>query len=97
MTRKLIRPTLASLGIQKPRPGRGKKKAKVHGFPLVQGLPISKKPGERLNASVLLKDGEEVKGTIEWYDKGCIKLNRAGAPNLLIMRHSIRYISQVED
>jgi sRNA-binding regulator protein Hfq len=33
---------------------------------------------------IVLRDGEEVHGYIEWYDKGCIKLNRTGVPNLMI-------------
>jgi host factor-I protein len=40
---------------------------------------------------VVLADGEEVRGTIEWYDRNCIKVNRAGAPNLLIYKASIKY------
>ena len=33
---------------------------------------------------IVLRDGEEVRGYIEWYDKHCIKLNRNGAANLMI-------------
>ena len=39
----------------------------------------------------VLKDGEQVQGVIEWYDRNCIKLNRNGS-NLLIYKPSIRYI-----
>ena len=41
---------------------------------------------------VVLCDGEEIRGTIEWYDKTCIKLSRTGAPNLMIYKPSIRYM-----
>ena len=41
---------------------------------------------------VVLKDGEEVHGVIEWYDRNCIKLNRGSGTNLLIYKPSIRYI-----
>ncbi|HEY6969969.1 MAG TPA: RNA chaperone Hfq [Candidatus Angelobacter sp.] len=41
---------------------------------------------------VVLKDGEQVTGLIEWYDKNCIKLNRHGASNLLLYKPSIRYM-----
>jgi host factor-I protein len=41
---------------------------------------------------VVLRDGEEVRGYIEWYDKSCIKLNRAGAPNLMIYKPAIKYM-----
>ena len=33
---------------------------------------------------LVLQDGEEVHGVIEWYDKYCLKVNRVGAANLLI-------------
>jgi len=41
---------------------------------------------------IVLRDGEEVHGVIEWYDKACIKLNRSGAPNLMIYKPSIKYM-----
>jgi len=42
---------------------------------------------------VVLKDGEEIRGVIEWYDRDCIKLNRTGSqPNLLIYKPSIKYL-----
>ena len=41
---------------------------------------------------VVLRDGEEVRGYIEWYDRNCIKLNRSGAPNLMIYKPAIKYL-----
>ena len=41
---------------------------------------------------VVLKDGEQLQGLIEWYDRNCIKLNRNGGGNLLIYKPAIRYI-----
>ncbi len=41
---------------------------------------------------IVLRDGEEVHGIIEWYDKACIKLNRNGAPNLMIYKPAIKYM-----
>ena len=41
---------------------------------------------------VVLRDGEEVHGYIEWYDKNCIKLNRSGAANLMIPKPAIKYM-----
>ena len=46
---------------------------------------------------VVLVDGEELRGWIEWYDKGAIKLNRHVGPNLLIPKHSIRYLFKEEE
>jgi sRNA-binding regulator protein Hfq len=41
---------------------------------------------------IVLTDGEEVHGCIEWYDKACIKVNRNSGPNLMIYKPSIKYI-----
>jgi sRNA-binding regulator protein Hfq len=41
---------------------------------------------------IVLTDGEEIHGWIEWYDKTCLKVNREGAPNLLIQKHCIKYL-----
>jgi host factor-I protein len=41
---------------------------------------------------LVLQDGEEIHGVIEWYDKYCLKLNRNGASNLLIYKPSIKYM-----
>lgn len=42
---------------------------------------------------VVTRDGEELHGIIEWYDKNSIKINRsAGQSNLLIFKTSIRYM-----
>ena len=40
----------------------------------------------------VLRDGEEIHGTIEWYDRNCIKVNRNGQSNLMIYKPSIKYI-----
>ncbi len=41
---------------------------------------------------VVLNDGEQLHGVIEWYDKHCIKLNRDGGHNLLVYKPSIKYM-----
>jgi len=41
---------------------------------------------------LVLHGGEEIHGVIEWYDKTCLKLNRIGAPNLMIYKPSIKYM-----
>lgn len=46
---------------------------------------------------VVLTDGEELAGWIEWYDKTCLKLNREGAPNLLIQKHCIKYLYKQDE
>jgi host factor-I protein len=40
----------------------------------------------------VLRDGETLTGVIEWYDKTCLKVNREGAPNLLLFKPNIKYM-----
>jgi host factor-I protein len=42
---------------------------------------------------IVLQDGEEVRGIIEWYDRNCLKVNREnGEPNLMIYKPAIKYM-----
>jgi host factor-I protein len=45
---------------------------------------------------LVLRDNEELRGTIEWYDKNSIKLHRDEGPNLLILKHNIKYMYKDE-
>jgi len=46
---------------------------------------------------IVLQDGEEIEGTIEWYDRDAIKVNRTEAPNVMILKHNIKYMFKAED
>ena len=47
---------------------------------------------------IVLRDGEEVHGIIEWYDKSCIKVVREdGGPNLMIYKPAIKYMFKEEE
>jgi hypothetical protein len=46
---------------------------------------------------IVLTDGEEIEGTIEWYDRGALKVNRKSAPNLLLLKRCIKYMYKAED
>ena len=46
---------------------------------------------------IVLQDGEVVRGIIEWYDKGCLKVNREGDPNILLYKSSIKYMYKDEE
>ena len=46
---------------------------------------------------IVLLDGEEIEGTIEWYDRGALKVNRRGAPNLLVLKRNIKYMFKADE
>lgn len=46
---------------------------------------------------IVLRDGEEIEGTIEWYDRGALKVNRKSLPNLLLLKHNIKYMYKADE
>ena len=51
----------------------------------------------RTEMVMILQDGEEVRGTIEWYDLDALKINRKDKPNILLPKHSIKYMYKADD
>lgn len=99
VSRKLIRPTLATphrsdsgeprlTSAEQRGPKRGNGAEQTH----AEAFYFQKQMQTRTPLVVVLKDGEEVHGYIDWYDRNCIKIARSGQPNLLIYKQSIRYI-----
>jgi sRNA-binding regulator protein Hfq len=46
---------------------------------------------------IILDTGEELRGTIEWYDRSCLKVHREDKPNVLLFKHAIRYLYKQEE
>ncbi len=51
----------------------------------------------KTNMVFILRDGEQIRGYIEWYDRHCLKVNRHKEPNLMIMKHCIKYMYKQEE
>ena len=49
----------------------------------------------QVNVQIKLRDGETVRGWIEYFDDGMLRLPREGKPNLFIYKHQIRTITEV--
>src|SRR6201987_154383 len=96
--RKLIRPSLNRN--DHPHNNHGHNHALNHGSgerrdrgaPGAPGKKAAPRMQTKTPMVIVLRDGEEVHGIIEWYDKSCIKLNRNGAPNLMIYKPAIKYM-----
>ena len=91
MNRKLIRPNLTEIKEQFSSKSRGKKPAPPEQTN-AENYYFIRQMNNKTPMVILFKDGEEVRGIIEWYDKNCIKVHRIDAPNLLIYKDSIKYI-----
>ena len=93
--RKLIRPSLTEMKDQRvpARPqGRAAKKSRPPDQTNAENFYYLKQMQSKTPMTIVLKDGETLKGVIEWYDKTCLKVNREGEPNLLIFKSNIKYM-----
>jgi sRNA-binding regulator protein Hfq len=95
--------TQPAAGERRDRPERGER----NGHDRSNGFGKKPSPPEQTNAEnfyyqkqmqsktpmvIVLRDGEQIRGTIEWYDKSCLKVNRNGAANLMVYKPSIKYM-----
>ena len=90
--RKLIRPSLNELKEQVNRRPPPPKKASPPDQTNAENFYYMKQMQAKTPMVFVLKDGETLEGVIEWYDKTCLKVNREGAPNLLIFKPNIKYM-----
>ena len=96
--RKLIRPSLAQVRRgQGLSPSPGGRKVVPPEQTNAESYYYLKQMQSKTPIVVRLVDGEELRGWIEWYDKDVIKLNREGAPNLVIPKRSIKYLFKEEE
>jgi len=103
VNRKLIRTTLAEVrerGDRDPRDRRNNQDPNRKRVPPEQthaeSFYYKKQMDNRTPMVLVLQDGEQIRGSIEWYDRGCIKLHRDEGPNLLVLKHNIKYIYKDE-
>jgi host factor-I protein len=94
--RKLIRPSFseakAEVKSQRPQPRGGPKRISPPEQTNAENFYYLKQMQSKTPMSIVLRDGEILKGVIEWYDKDCLKVNREGAPNLLVFKWNIKYM-----
>lgn len=100
--RKLIRPIYGS----KERPDPRK-----HSAPQGPPMAKKSSPPESTNAEnfyyakqiqlktpmvIVLRDGEQVSGVIEWYDKACLKVVADGGTPMMLYKPAIKYMYKSE-
>jgi host factor-I protein len=103
--RKLIRPALnhsnhgpqshgpaAAAGRERGERSNGSRKTPPPDQTNAENFYFQKQMQGKTPMVIVLADGEEVHGVIEWYDRDCIKVNRNGAPNVMIYKPSIKYM-----
>lgn len=79
------------------RKGQPKSKAAPPEQTNAENFYYLKQMNSRTPMVIIMTDGEEIHGWIEWYDRGALKVNREGAPNLLIQKHCIKYLYKQDE
>ena len=113
VNRKLIRPNLAQVKERlASKPPMGGRESSHRDTPNNGHRRARPGPPEQTNAEafyylkqmnnktpmiVVLDDGERLEGHIEWYDRGCLKVHREDGANLLVFKHSIRYLYKQDE
>src|ERR1700744_608130 len=102
-SRKLIRPSLSNgtrnesprsepIGERRERTAGAKKTPpaeQTHAEDFYYQKQMATKPP----LVIVLRNGDEVHGVLEWYDRACVKVSRSGGQsNLLIYKQAIKYM-----
>jgi sRNA-binding regulator protein Hfq len=83
---------------ERPMGGGGGRKSAPPEATNAENFYYQKQMQSRTPMVIVLQDGEEVHGIIEWYDKACIKIVREdGGPNLMIYKPAIKYMFKEEE
>lgn len=100
--RKLIRPSLDAVKEKvqhqkrRPQPQRSTQQKGKRATPpehtSAENFYYLKQMQNETSMVLVLQDGEELRGVIEWYDKACLKLNRPEGRNLLVYKDAIKYL-----
>lgn len=102
--RKLIRPLLSAVGrrrapAQTADPLTHALLSENHGVPHsshAEAFYFQKQIQQQTELSLVLEDGEELHGVLEWYDRDALKL-RAGRHRTLVYKSAIKYMFKTSD
>jgi host factor-I protein len=92
MNRKLIRPDLSEIKDQLTTKGHRARKPVPPEQTSAESFYYKKQMDNRTRMVIVLKDGEQIRGTIEWYDKHALKVNRDHEPNILLLKDNVKYM-----
>ena len=102
MNRKLIRPDLTELKLHRHAPATTPKhfkqrRATASEQTNAESNYYAKQMANHTRMVIVLKDGGEIRGTIEWYDRAALKVHRPDAPNILLMKDAVKYMYKQDD
>jgi hypothetical protein len=94
MNRKLIRPDLTELKEQFQASAKiyRQRKPVPPEQTNAESFYYQKQMANKTRMVIVLKDGEELRGTIEWYDRAALKVHRSNEPNILLLKDNVKYM-----
>jgi host factor-I protein len=92
MNRKLIRPDLSDIKEQLPSKAYRARKPVPPEQTSAEAFYYKKQMDNRTKMVIVLKDGEQVRGVIEWYDRHALKVHRTNEPNILLLKDNVKYM-----
>ena len=103
-TRKLVRPTLPPVErrrdpVHTEDPLTHAMISDAHGTPEsshAEAFYFQKQMQQQTEMTVVLEDGEQLQGIIQWYDRCTVKL-RAGRTRVLVYKAAIKYLYKTSD
>jgi sRNA-binding regulator protein Hfq len=48
----------------------------------------------RTRLVITLRDGEQLRGRLAWYDRGALRVDREDGRHLVLMKHAIRHLAE---
>ena len=77
-----------------PLSSRRRSKTPTPGETGQEALYLRSLSDRQVPVTIKLRDGETVRGWIEYFDDAMLRLTREGQPNLFIYKHQIRTLSE---
>jgi sRNA-binding regulator protein Hfq len=88
----LIRPDLSEIKEQLPSKAYRARKPVPPEQTSAEAFYYKKQMDNRTKMVIVLKDGEQVRGVIEWYDRHALKVHRTNEPNILLLKDNVKYM-----
>lgn len=84
----------AEVSASESAPARRKRRPAANNATGHEALYLKSLVERQRTVQIKLRDGERVRGCIEYFDDNIVRLNREGEPNLFLYKHHIQTIRE---
>jgi RNA chaperone Hfq len=64
--------------------------------PTPESFYFEKQMQQQTSLVVVLEDGEEIEGVVEWYDSASLKLRRSNGSRVMVYKHAVKYLYKAD-